>query len=103
MTEENQKDLLFFQINILKMHLAVPKHNVLVIIHKISDQCLYPINWIVYWRYLINTCNFIVYCFQSSIFDEIELTDLSVAECSTKNINHSFQVRTLVYTYKYSW
>jgi len=44
MTEENQKDLLFFQINILKMHLAVPKHNVLVIIHKISDQCLYPIN-----------------------------------------------------------
>jgi len=26
------------------MHLAVPKHNVLVIIHKISDQCLYPIN-----------------------------------------------------------
>ena len=30
--------------------------------------------------------------FQSVIFDEIELTDLSVAECSTKNINHSFQV-----------
>ncbi|KAK3094795.1 hypothetical protein FSP39_006352 [Pinctada imbricata] len=28
------------------------------------------------------------------IFDEIELTDLSVAECSTKNINHSFQVIT---------
>ncbi|KAL4219804.1 hypothetical protein ACF0H5_020216 [Mactra antiquata] len=31
---------------------------------------------------------------KSSIFDEIELTDLSVAECSTKNINHSFQVIT---------
>ena len=35
--------------------------------------------------------NSILY-FQSVIFDEIELTDLSVAECSTKNINHSFQV-----------
>ncbi|XP_062576598.1 diacylglycerol kinase delta-like [Saccostrea cucullata] len=31
---------------------------------------------------------------KSAIFDEIELTDLSVAECSTKNINHSFQVIT---------
>ncbi|XP_078312935.1 diacylglycerol kinase delta-like isoform X5 [Crassostrea virginica] len=31
---------------------------------------------------------------KSVIFDEIELTDLSVAECSTKNINHSFQVIT---------
>ncbi|XP_063428403.1 diacylglycerol kinase delta-like isoform X2 [Mytilus trossulus] len=31
---------------------------------------------------------------KSGIFDEIELTDLSVAECSTKNINHSFQVIT---------
>ena len=29
---------------------------------------------------------------QSIIFDEIELVDLSVAECSTKNVNHSFQV-----------
>ncbi|XP_069104999.1 diacylglycerol kinase delta-like isoform X3 [Argopecten irradians] len=28
---------------------------------------------------------------KSVIYDEIELTDLSVAECSTKNINHSFQ------------
>ncbi|CAG9858304.1 unnamed protein product [Phyllotreta striolata] len=28
------------------------------------------------------------------IFDEIELTDLCLAECSTKNINHSFQVIT---------
>lgn len=34
--------------------------------------------------------------FQSVIFDEIELTDLSVAECSTKNINHSFQVSLLL-------
>lgn len=33
-----------------------------------------------------------VFLLQSIIFDEIELTDLSVAECSTKNINHSFQV-----------
>ncbi|CAL4066650.1 unnamed protein product, partial [Meganyctiphanes norvegica] len=31
---------------------------------------------------------------KSVIFDEIELTDLSVAECSTKNINHSFQCIT---------
>ncbi|XP_064615103.1 LOW QUALITY PROTEIN: diacylglycerol kinase delta-like [Liolophura sinensis] len=30
----------------------------------------------------------------SEIFNEIELTDLSLAECSTKNINHSFQVIT---------
>ncbi|XP_045624298.2 diacylglycerol kinase delta isoform X2 [Procambarus clarkii] len=28
---------------------------------------------------------------KSVIFDEIHLTDLSVAECSTKNVNHSFQ------------
>lgn len=27
------------------------------------------------------------------IFDEISLPDLSVAECSTKNANHSFQVK----------
>ncbi|XP_071543284.1 diacylglycerol kinase delta isoform X2 [Panulirus ornatus] len=31
---------------------------------------------------------------KSVIFDEINLTDLSVAECSTKNINHSFQCIT---------
>lgn len=30
---------------------------------------------------------------QSVIFDEISLPDLSVAECSIKNANHSFQVR----------
>lgn len=30
---------------------------------------------------------------QSVIFDEINLPDLSVAECSTKNANHSFQVK----------
>lgn len=29
---------------------------------------------------------------QAVIFDEIELTDLCLAECSTKNVNHSFQV-----------
>ncbi|XP_048521223.1 diacylglycerol kinase eta [Dendroctonus ponderosae] len=28
------------------------------------------------------------------IFDEIELTDLCLAECSTKNVNHSFQLIT---------
>ena len=32
---------------------------------------------------------------QSVIFDEIALPDLSVAECSTKNVNHSFQVTAL--------
>ncbi|XP_050417388.1 diacylglycerol kinase delta isoform X2 [Patella vulgata] len=31
---------------------------------------------------------------KSLVFDEIDLTNLSVAECSTKNINHSFQVIT---------
>ncbi|KAK8386487.1 hypothetical protein O3P69_010841 [Scylla paramamosain] len=30
----------------------------------------------------------------SVIFDEIHLTDVSVAECSTKNVNHSFQCIT---------
>ncbi|KAK0087488.1 hypothetical protein PV325_000929 [Microctonus aethiopoides] len=32
--------------------------------------------------------------FLDAIFDEIELTDLTLAECSTKNANHSFQVIT---------
>ncbi|XP_043288430.1 diacylglycerol kinase eta isoform X3 [Venturia canescens] len=31
---------------------------------------------------------------KDTIFDEIELTDLTLAECSTKNANHSFQVIT---------
>ena len=43
MTEENQKDFLSSQMNILKMHLAVHKHDVLVIILKISDQCFHSI------------------------------------------------------------
>lgn len=30
---------------------------------------------------------------QSDIFDEIELSNLCYAECSIKNVNHSFQVR----------
>jgi hypothetical protein len=29
---------------------------------------------------------------QAVIFDEIDLSDLSFAECSIKNVNHSFQV-----------
>lgn len=32
------------------------------------------------------------------IFDEISLPDLSVAECSTKNANHSFQVKKTVHS-----
>jgi len=43
MTEDSQKDLLSSQINIEQMHLAVPKHDVLVIIRNYSDQCLYSI------------------------------------------------------------
>jgi len=40
MTGENQKDLLPSPIHILKIHLAVPKHDVvLVIILKHSDYC----------------------------------------------------------------
>ncbi|XP_019634677.1 PREDICTED: diacylglycerol kinase eta-like isoform X1 [Branchiostoma belcheri] len=31
---------------------------------------------------------------KSLLFDEIDLTDVSVAECSTKNVNNSFQVIT---------
>ncbi|XP_055690695.1 diacylglycerol kinase eta isoform X3 [Lutzomyia longipalpis] len=31
---------------------------------------------------------------KSEVFDEIDLSNLSFAECSTKNINHSFQVIT---------
>ena len=30
--------------------------------------------------------------FQDAVFNEIELTDLTLAECSIKNANHSFQV-----------
>lgn len=32
---------------------------------------------------------------QSALYDDIDLSNLSVAECSTKNINHSFQVSAL--------
>lgn len=32
---------------------------------------------------------------QAVIFDEIELADLCLAECSIKNVNHSFQVTIL--------
>lgn len=32
-------------------------------------------------------------CVQSIIFDEVDLTDASVAESSTKNVNNSFTVR----------
>lgn len=35
---------------------------------------------------------FSVFYFQSVIFDEIQLLDVSIAECSVKNVNHSFQV-----------
>lgn len=31
-------------------------------------------------------------CVQSIIFDEVDLTDASVAESSTKNVNNSFTV-----------
>ena len=41
MTEENQKDPISSRINILKMHLPVPKHDVLVIILKKSEQCFH--------------------------------------------------------------
>lgn len=34
-----------------------------------------------------------VVCAQSIIFDEVDLTDASVAESSTKNVNNSFTVR----------
>ncbi|GFS76245.1 diacylglycerol kinase delta [Trichonephila clavipes] len=33
-------------------------------------------------------------CSQSGIFEEVDLTDLSIAECSIKNVNHSFEVIT---------
>jgi len=33
---------------------------------------------------------------QAVIFDEIELIDLSFAECSIKNVNHCFQVRPVL-------
>ncbi|GBM29824.1 Diacylglycerol kinase delta [Araneus ventricosus] len=31
---------------------------------------------------------------KSAIFEEVDLTDLSIAECSIKNVNHSFEVIT---------
>jgi hypothetical protein len=33
-----------------------------------------------------------LYILQAVIFDEIDLIDLSCAECSIKNVNHCFQV-----------
>ncbi|KAJ9585833.1 hypothetical protein L9F63_020535, partial [Diploptera punctata] len=36
----------------------------------------------------------LVIYYSAVIFDEIDLTDLSFAECSIKNVNHSFQVIT---------
>jgi len=41
MTKANQEDLLSFQINIKKRHLAFPKHDALIIIH--SDPCFHSI------------------------------------------------------------
>ena len=38
MTEDNTKDFLSSKMNIWKMHLAVPKHDVLVIILKNEDH-----------------------------------------------------------------
>lgn len=37
--------------------------------------------------------------FQSIIFDEVDLTDASVAESSTKNVNNSFTVRFLSHAF----
>ena len=36
------------------------------------------------------------YILQAVIFDEIDLIDLSFAECSIKNVNHCFQVRPIL-------
>lgn len=36
--------------------------------------------------------------FQSIIFDEVDLTDASVAESSTKNVNNSFTVSLWAHT-----
>lgn len=40
-------------------------------------------------------CHFVFFYLQSEVFDEIDLSDLCTAECSIKNINHSFQVSSL--------
>jgi len=49
MTEENQKDLPSSQKNIKQMHLAAPKHGVLVIFIK---NCFHCIGWIHRQNYL---------------------------------------------------
>lgn len=33
--------------------------------------------------------------FQSEVFDEIDISNACTAECSIKNVNHSFQVNKL--------
>jgi len=43
MTEENQKDFLCSQINILKMQMVVHKHDVFVTILEKSYQCFHSI------------------------------------------------------------
>ena len=41
----------------------------------------------------VECSNCLPYVLQAVIFDEIDLIDLSFAECSIKNVNHCFQVR----------
>jgi len=53
MTEENQKDFLSSQTNILKIYLAVRRHDVYdVIILNQSDLCFHSSRWIHRPNYL---------------------------------------------------
>lgn len=47
------------------------------------------------------TENFCLSSHQSLIFDEVDLSDASVAETSTKNINNSFTVRNTTKLYSF--
>ena len=54
------------------MHLAVPKHDVLVIIFNTSDECFHFIGWIHRSNYLLRTCtqqySSYVYCQFQTVF-----------------------------------
>lgn len=49
------------------------------------ESAAYTLDSRIYW-------DFEFFSFQSIIFDEVDLTDASVAESSTKNVNNSFTV-----------
>lgn len=55
-----------------------------------------PIFEYLCWISSVECFNNSPFVLQAVIFDEIDLIDLSFAECSIKNVNHCFQVRPVL-------